>query len=77
MERTKLTNFILKNLQWTSIFLYEVVYYNRLNKFLSDIKDNIDNIENIENISHENNDVIHEFSKDVSCGRILYRVEVK
>jgi len=45
MKRTKLTDFILKNLQWTGIFLCEQIYWSRLSKSLNDIKNNIDDIE--------------------------------
>ena len=55
MKRTKLTDFILKNLRWTGIFLCEQIYWSRLSRTLNDIKKNIDDIEII---SHKNNDVI-------------------
>ena len=61
MKRTKLTDFILKNLQWTGLFLCEQIYWSRLSKTLNDIKNNIDDIETI---SHKNNDVIKGFSKE-------------
>jgi hypothetical protein len=74
MKRTKLTDFILKNLQWTGIFLCEQIYLSRLGKTLNDIKNNIDDIETI---SHKNNDVIKGFSKENFNDRTLYKVEVR
>jgi hypothetical protein len=73
MKRTKLTDFILKNLQWTGIFLCEQIYLSRLGKTLNDIKNNIDDIETI---SHKNNDVIKGFSKENFNDRTLYKVEL-
>jgi len=73
MKRTKSTDFILKNLQWTGIFLYEQIYWSRLSKTLNDIKNNIDDIETI---SHKNNDVIKGFSKENFNNRTLYKVVV-
>ena len=73
MKRTKLTDFILKNLRWTGIFLYEQIYWSRLSTTLNDIKYNIDDIEII---SHKNNDVIKGFSKENFDNRILYKVTV-
>jgi hypothetical protein len=73
MKRTKLTDFILKNLQWTGIFLCEQIYWSRLSKTLNDIKNNIDDIETI---SHKNNDVIKGFSKEKFNNRTQYKVEV-
>ena len=73
MKRTKLTDFILKNLRWTGIFLCEQIYWSRLSKTLNDIKNNIDDIETI---SHKNNDVIKGFSKENIDNRILYKVAV-
>lgn len=49
MKRTKLTNFILKNLRWTGIFLYDPIYLGRLNRILNHIKYNIEDIEIISN----------------------------
>ena len=72
MKRTKLTDFILKNLRWTGIFLWEQVYFSRLSNSLDDFKGNVD----VETISHKNNDVIKSFSKE-NLGNIkLYKVEV-
>ncbi len=73
MKRTKLTDFILKNLRWTGIFLCEQIYWSRLSGTLNDIKNNIDVIEII---SHKNNDVIKGFSKENFNNRTLYKVEV-
>ena len=73
MKRTKLTDFILKNLQWTGIFLCEQIYWSRLGKTLNDIKNNIDDIETI---SHKNNDVIKGFLKENLNDRTLYKVEL-
>ena len=73
MNRTKLTDFILKNLRWTGIFLCEQIYWSRLSKTLNDIKNNIDDIETI---SHKNNDVIKGFSKENFNNRTLYKVQV-
>jgi len=72
MKRTKLTNFILKNLRWTSIFLWEQVYINRLSNALDEFNGNID----VETTSHKNNDVIKSFSKENLGNRTLYKVEV-
>jgi len=73
MKRTKLTDFILKNLQWTGIFLCEQIYWSRLSKTINDIKNNIDDIDTI---SHKNNDVIKGFSKENFNDRTLYKVDV-
>jgi hypothetical protein len=73
MKRTKLTDFILKNLRWTGIFLCEQIYWSRLSGTLNDIKNNIDDIEII---SHKNNDVIKGFSKENFNNRTLYKVDV-
>ena len=73
MKRTKLTDFILKNLRWTGMFLCEQIYWSRLSKTLNDIKNNIDDIETI---SHKNNDVIKGFLKETFNNRTLYKVEV-
>jgi len=72
MKRTKLTNFILKNLRWTSIFLWEQVYINRLSNALDEFNGNTD----VETTSHKNNDVIKSFSKENLGNRTLYKVEV-
>jgi hypothetical protein len=72
MKRTKLTDFILQNLRWTWIFLWKQIYFSRLEKVLDEFKSNSD----IENISHENNDVIKSFSKEVLGDRILYKIKV-
>jgi hypothetical protein len=71
MKRTKL-DFILKNLQWTGIFLWEQIYFNGLSKTLDEFKNNSD----VETISHKNNDVIKSFSKQILDDRTLYEVEV-
>ena len=47
MKRNKLTDFILKNLRWTGIFLWEPIYYSRLENVLYEYKTN----SNIETIS--------------------------
>lgn len=73
MKRTKLTNFILKNLRWTGIFLWEQVYFSRLSNTLNDFKRNLDGVETI---SHKNNDVIKGFSKENLGNRTLYKVDV-
>ena len=73
MKRTKLTDFILKNLRWTGIFLCEQIYWSRLSGTLNDIKNNIDDIEII---SHKNNDVIKGFTKENFNNRTLYKVDV-
>lgn len=73
MKRTKITDFILKNLRWTGIFLCEQIYWSRLSKTLNEIKNNIDDIETI---SHKNNDVIKGFSKEKFDNRTLYIVQV-
>ena len=73
MKRTKLTDFILKNLRWTSIFLWEQVYFSRLSNVMDDFKVNVDDVETI---SHKNNDVIKSFSKQNLGNRTLYKVEV-
>lgn len=73
MKRTKLTDFILKNLRWTSIFLYEQIYWSRLSRTLNDIKNNIDDIEII---SHKNNDVIKAVSKENFNNRTLWLITV-
>lgn len=73
MKRTKLIDFILKNLRWSGIFLCEQIYFSRLNKTLNVIKNNIDDIETI---SHKNNDVIKGFSKENFDNRTLYKVQV-
>jgi len=70
MKRTKL-DFILKNLQWTGIFLWEQIYFNGLSKTLDEFKNNSD----VETISHKNN-VIKSFSKQILDDRTLYEVEV-
>ena len=72
MKRTKLTDFILKNLRWTGIFLWEQVYFSRLSNALDDFKKNVD----VETISHKNNDVIKSFSKENLGNRTSYTVEV-
>lgn len=72
MKRTKLTDFILKNLRWTGIFLWEQVYFSRLSNTLDVFKKNVD----VETISHKNNDVIKSFSKENLGNRTLYKVEV-
>jgi len=72
MKRTKLTDFILKNLRWSSIFLWNQIYFNRLSKVLEEIKNNSD----VETISHKNNDVIKSFSKENLGNRTIYKVEV-
>lgn len=73
MKRTKLTDFILKNLRWTGIFLWDQVYLSRLSNTLDDFKRNLDDVETI---SHKNNDVIKSFSKENLGNRTLYKVEV-
>ena len=73
MKRTKLTDFILKNLKWTGIFLWEQIYLSRLSKTLNDIKNNIDDIDTI---SYKNNDVIKGFSKENLNDRTLYKVDI-
>jgi hypothetical protein len=73
MKRTKLTDFLLKKLQWTGIFLCAQIYWSRLSKALNDIKNNIDDIETI---SHKNNDVIVGVSKKNFNDRTLYEIEV-
>jgi len=72
MKRTKLTDFILKNLRWTSIFLWNQIYFNRLSKALEEFKNNSD----VETISHKNNDVIKSFSKENLGDSTIYKVEV-
>jgi hypothetical protein len=72
MKRTKLTDFILKNLRWTSIFLWNQIYFNRLSKVLEEFKNNSD----VEAISHKNNDVIKSFSKENLGNRTIYKVGV-
>jgi|694.fasta_scaffold154181_5 hypothetical protein len=72
MKRTKLTDFILKHLRWTGIFLWEQIYFNRLSKTLEEFKNNLD----VETISRKNNDVIKSFSKEILGDRTLYKVEV-
>jgi len=72
MKRTKLTDFILKNLRWTGIFLWELIYFNRLSKTLEEFKNNSD----VETISHKNNDVIKSFSKELLGDRTLYKIEL-
>lgn len=73
MKRNKLTDFILKNLRCSDIFLYEQIFWRRLCKTLNSIKNNIDDIEII---SHKNNDVIKDFSKENINDRISYKIEV-
>lgn len=73
MKRTKLTDFILKNLRWTGVFLWEQVYFSRLINTLDDFKKKLDDVETI---SHKNNDVIKGFSKENFNNRTLYKVEV-
>jgi hypothetical protein len=72
MKRTKLTDFILKNLRWTGIFLWNQIYFNRLSKALEEFKNNSD----VEAISHKNNDVIKSFSKENLGNRTIYKVGV-
>ena len=72
MKRTKLTDFILKTLRWSGIFLWEQIYFNRLSKTLEEFKNNSD----VETISHKNNDVIKSFSKEILGNRTLHKVEV-
>jgi hypothetical protein len=73
MKRTKLTDFILKNLRWTSIFLWNQIYFKRLSKALEEFKRNSDDVETI---LHKNNDVIKSFSKENLGDRTIYKVEV-
>lgn len=72
MKRTKLTDFILKNLRWTNIFLWDQVYFSRLSNTLNDFKGNVD----VEMISQKNNDVIKNCSKENLGNITLYTVEV-
>lgn len=72
MKRNKLTNFILKNLRWTGMFLWEQVYFSRLNYLFKSLKTEKD----IERLLKENPDLVKSFSKENSDNRTLYKVEV-
>jgi len=72
MKRNKLTDFILKNLRWTGIFLWEQVYFSRLNYLFKSLKTEKD----IERLLKENPDLVKSFSKENSDNRTLYKVEV-
>lgn len=72
MKRNKLTDFILKNLRFTGIFLWEQVYFSRLNYLFKSLKTEKD----IERLLKENPDLVKSFSKENSDNRTLYKVEV-
>lgn len=72
MKRNKLTDFILKNLRWTGIFLWEQVYFSRLNYLFKILKTEKD----IERLLKENPDLVKSFSKENLDNRTLYKVEV-
>lgn len=60
MKRTKLTDFILKNLKWTGFLLWDHVYLRRLSSVIREMKYNLDKIDTIVD---ENGDVISGIEK--------------
>lgn len=70
MKRTKLTDFILKNLRWTGVFLWYHVYFSRLSSVIREMKYNLDKIDSIVD---RNGDVISGIEKDQFVTKIHVR----
>lgn len=70
MKRTKLTDFIIKNLKWTGVFLWYHVYFNRLSNVIREIKYNLDKIDSIVD---RNGDVISGIEK----GQFVTKIHVR
>ena len=69
MKRTKLTDFILKNLKWVG-FLWYHVYFNRLSSVIREMKYNLDKIDSIVD---RNGDVISRIEK----GQFVTKIHVR
>ena len=72
MKRNKLTDFILKNLRWTGVFLWVHVYFSRLNYLCKSLKTEKD----IERLLKENSDLVKNVSKEKVDDRVIYKVEL-
>jgi hypothetical protein len=77
MKRSKTTDFILKYCKWTGMFLYNIIYWKRLNLVLS-ILSNIDKDDETKFITTciLNDDVITGYTIDMVDDKKIYNIKV-
>ncbi len=76
MKRTKFSDYILNNLWWTGIFLYDIVYFSRAERILKDLKESDTEITQF---ALENNDIIIDFTiiEGGLTGERAYKIKLR